>query len=205
MKKKILYLWDLANTLFPEKWDMSTGFNNYDEYVQSLGYNLDTINPLIYEQCYYKPYKQGLYQIKIADGFKEVLSWTRNNEVFTTGNKEQIDWRAEYFLGKGFFDIRPYFKRINTTFDFGNTNKKTKGMITTLFKKKITEGYTEIVYTDDKLANCLLFLEAGQSVKNLKMRVYHIKNDHLGIRKKENYWEIGNLHDLLENEKKVKT
>lgn len=204
MKKKILYLWDVANTLFPEKWDKTTGFENYDEYVKSLGYDLNTIDPLVYEKLYYKPYRHGFYQIKIADGFRKVLSWTKNNEIFTTGNKEQINWRAEYFLEKGLFDVRPYFKKINNTFDFANTNKKTKEMIVALFKNKMADGYTEIVYTDDKLENCLLFFEAGKEVENLKIRIYHIKNDNLGIRNKDYYWGIGNLYDLMENEKKMK-
>ncbi len=201
---KRLYIWDLANTLFPEEWDKSTGFENYDQYVESLGYDLKTISPLDYERAYERPYREGLFKLKIAKGFKKVLSWTKNNIVFTTGNKEQIDWRAEYFLKKGLFDIRPYFKEIISTFDFGNTNKKTKEMITKILEDKVKEGYKEIVYTDDKLENCLFFLNAAQSIENLKIRVYHIKNDDLGIRKKNNYWEIGSLYDIIKNEKKLK-
>lgn len=184
---KRLYIWDLANTLFPEEWDESTGFENYDQYVKSLGYNLKTISPLEYEMAYEKPYREGFFKLKIADGFKEVLSWTKNNLVFTTGNKEQIDWRAEYFLKQGLFDIRPYFKEIISTFDFGNINKKTKEMIINLVNQKIKDGYNEIVYTDDNLQNCLLFLKATKNIENLKVRVYNIKNDNLGIRKKSNY------------------
>lgn len=199
---KTLYIWDLANTLFPEEWDKNTGFENYDRYVESLGYDLKTISPLDYERAYERPYREGLFKLKIADGFKEVLSWTKNNLVFTTGNKEQIDWRAEYFLKQGLFDIRLYFKEIISTFDFGNTNKKTKEMIIKILKEKAKEGYTDFVYTDDKLENCLFFLEAAKEVKGLKIRVYNIKNDNLGIRKKDNYWEIGNLYDLIKNEKR---
>ena len=202
--KTTLYIWDLANTLFHEEWDKETGFESYDKYVKSLGYDLKTISPLDYEKAYERPYKEGLYKIKIADGFQEVLSWTKNNIVFTTGNKEQIDWRAEFFLKQGLFDPRPYLKEIHSTFDFGNTNKKTKEMIVEILKRKIKKGYNEVVYIDDKLENCLFFLEAAQSIGNLKVRIYNIKNDNLGIRKKENYWEIGNLYDLMENEKKIK-
>ena len=204
MRNKTLYLWDLANTLFPEEWDKKTGFENFDEYVKSLGYDLKNISPLDYERCYEKPYRKGLFKLKIADGFQEVLSWTKENEVFTTGIREQVDWRAENFLSRGLFDIKPYLKKINTTFDFANTNKKDEKIIKFLFKKKIKEGYNEIVYTDDKLENCLLFRGVGKKIKNLKLRVYNLKNDNLGIRKKKDYWEIGNLYDLLENEKKLR-
>lgn len=200
--KKIIYIWDLANTLFPEEWDKEgTGFNNYDEYVKSLGYDLKNISPLDYEKAYERPYKEGLYKLKIADGFQEVLSWTKNNVVFTTGNKEQIDWRAEYFLKQGLFDSRPYLKEIHSTFDFGNTNKKTKEMIIEILKKKVKEGYDEVVYTDDKLENCLFFLGAAKEIANLKVRIYNIKNDNFGIKQKNNYWEIGSLYNLMENEK----
>jgi hypothetical protein len=195
MKNKTLYLWDLANTLFLEEWDKKTGFENYDKYVESLGHDLKTIKPLDYEKFQERPYRDGLFKLKIADGFQEVLSWTKNNEAFTTGNKEQIDWRAENFLGRGFLDIRPYLRKINTTFDFANTNKKDEKIIKSLFEKKIKEGHNEIIYTDDKLENCLLFQGVGKKIKNLRLRVYHLKNDNLGIRKKDSYWEIGNLYD----------
>jgi hypothetical protein len=203
MEKEIetLYIWDLANTLFSEEWDKSTGFENYDQYVESLGYDLKTISPLDYEEAYERPYKNGLFKLKIADGFQEVLSWTKNNLVFTTGNKEQIDWRVEYFLKQGWIDPRPYLKEIYSTFDFGNTNRKTKEMLVKILNEKVKEGYSEVVYTDDKLENCLFFLEAVKETKNLAARSYNIKNDNLGLRQKENYWETGNLYDLMKNEK----
>ncbi len=206
-KRKTLYLWDLANTLFPEEWDKEkTGFANYDEYVKSLSYDLEKISPLEYERCYEKPYKEGLFRLKIATGFRKVLSWTKNNEAFTTGVKEQIDWRAEYLLKKYSFDIRKYLKKIHSTFDFAPTNKKTREMIISLVKKKLQEGFNEIVYTDDKLENCLFFLEAVRKTKervgNFQLRIYNIKNDDRGIRNKGTYWEAGNLYDIMSNEKK---
>ncbi|MBS4035808.1 MAG: hypothetical protein KGZ85_15195 [Ignavibacterium sp.] len=201
---KTLYIWDLANTLFLEEWNKNTGFENYDQYVESLGYDLKKISPLDYERAYEKPYRFGLYKIKIADGFEEVLSWTKNNEVFTSGLQGSIGWRAEYFLKQGFFNVEPYFQKIYSTFDFGNSNKKTKEMLIKILNEKVKEGYNQVVYTDDKLENCLFFLEAAKEITNLKVKIYNIKNDDLGIRKKDNYWEIGNLHNLMENEKKVK-
>ncbi len=52
---KTFYLWDLANTLFPEKWNKKkSGFENYDEYVESLGFDLKTISPRDYEWAFKK-------------------------------------------------------------------------------------------------------------------------------------------------------
>lgn len=197
---KKLYIWDLANTLFLEEWDKNAGFENYDQYVESLGYDLKKISPLDYEKVYELPYKEGLFKLKIADGFREVLFWTKNNEVFTSGPQESIGWRAEYFLKQGFFNVELYFQKIYSTFDFGNTNKKTEEMLIKILSEKVKEGYNQIVYTDDKLENCLFFLEAAKEIANLRVRIYNIKNDDSGIRKKDNYWEIGNLYDLIENE-----
>ncbi|MDP3244561.1 MAG: hypothetical protein Q8M83_02785 [bacterium] len=203
---KTLYLWDMANTLFPEKWNArKSGFPNYEVYVKSLGYDLKTISPRDYEWAYERPYCEGLFDLSITKGFKKVLSWTKNNAVFTTGNREQIDWRTENFLKQSLFDPRPYFKKIHSTFDFGNTNKKTKKMIILLVKKIINNGYKTVVYTDDKLANCLFFEEAAKKIKRkgFKVRIYHLTNRKSGIKNKGKYFEIGNLFDLLKNEKKL--
>lgn len=195
-----LYLWDLANTLFPEKWDAGlTGFQSFEDYANSLG--VDIKNPRVFEECYKEPYIHGeRFNLKIADGFKDVLSWTQHNETFTTGIREQMDWRAEYLNPRVGFDIKKYFQKIISTFDFGETNVKTSEMLEKYLAQRKSEGYDTIVYTDDKLKNCELFKQAAESVSIL-YRVYNIKNDKAGLREKDWYWEIGDLYDFLENEK----
>lgn len=208
MTRKTLYIWDLANTLFPEHWNSKlSGFGSYDDYVKSLGYDLNTISPHDYEWSYEQPYKEGLFELNVADGFREVLSSTKNNAVFTTGNKEQIDWRAEQLNKKYDFDIRDYVKEIYSTLDYGNTNKKTQAMLEDILKKKYKEGFTTVVYTDDNLDNCLFFIKAAkgftQQAPDFNFRVYSIRNDNKGVRPKDGYFEIGNLYDLKKNEEKI--
>ena len=207
---KTFYLWDLANTLFPETWNKDkSGFVNYDEYVKSLGYNLATIKPLEYEQAYEIPYKDGYFDLTISPGFEETLSWTKNNGVFTTGNKEQVDWRAVNFLPRYGFDIRDYLKEIYSTFDFGNTNLKTKEMLIELCKKIHNGGFKVLVYTDDKQANCDFFLKAvesatGQGVK-LDARVYNFEpSSQIAKEINPNYFVIANLAQLLNNERELR-
>ena len=195
-----LYLWDLANTLFPEKWNVElTGFASFDDYVKSLG--ADENNPRVFEGCYREPYIHGeRFNLRIADGFAEVLGWTKHNETFTTGIREQMDWRAEYLNPKVGFDIKKYFQKIVTTFDFGETNVKTPEMLEKYLAQRKSEGYDTVVYTDDKLANCEMFRKAAEGV-GISYRVYNMKNDSCGLRDEGWYWEIGDLYDLLKNEK----
>ncbi len=204
---KTFYLWDLANTLFPEKWNKKkSGFENYDEYVESLGFDLKTISPRDYEWTYEIPYKEGLFNLSLAEGFVEVLSRTKNNVVLTTGNKEQIDWRAENLLPKYSIDIRDFLKEIHSTFDYGNTNTKTIKILENLIGRKGLEGFTSGVYTDDRLENCKFFLNAimiaAQKGINIRGRSYNITNDSRPILQIEkNLFEIGSLNQLLDNEK----
>lgn len=196
---KTLYFWDLAGTLFPEKWCREiSGFETYGDYVKSLGFDLKTISPRDWEWAYERPYRERFLEVRPAAGFREVLEWTRKNAAFTTGNREQIDWRAEQILRKYGFDIRDYIKEIHSTFDYGNTNKKTPEMLRDLLKKKFDAGFDTVVYTDDKLENINFFLSAANGYN---VRVYHMKNDNDGLRKKTAYFVIGNLYDLVENEK----
>ncbi|KKU48042.1 MAG: hypothetical protein UX68_C0023G0018 [Parcubacteria group bacterium GW2011_GWA2_46_9] len=172
-----LYLWDLANTLFPERWDSErSGVPSYDAYVEALGYDLETITPHDYEWAYERPYKDGLFVLSIADGFREVLTWTKNNAVFTTGNREQVDWRAEQLHKKYDFDIRDYIKEICSTFDFGNTNRKTKDMLENILDKKYREGFRVAVYTDDNLGNCEFFIAAATTLYDLQKNEQKILN-----------------------------
>ena len=202
---KTLYLWDLANTLFLEKWNVElTGYLTFEDYVKATVKNPS--DPRQFEEACKIPYLQGeMYGLRLADGFKEVLSWTKNNEAFTTGVKEQMDWRAAYLNPRVGFNIMSYFKKINTTFDFVETNVKTKEMIVKYLSVKIKEGYDTVVYTDDKQANCQLFKEAVNKVQQeglvLNCRFYHILNSQSTIGKRGWYFEIGNLKDLLKSEK----
>jgi len=196
---KTLYIWDLAGTLFPEKWNKEkSGLPDYRSYVQSLGYNLKTITPREWELAYENPYRKGLFDLAIADGFSEVLSWTNDNAAFTTGNREQLDWRAEQLQKKYSFDIRDNLKEIYSTFDYGETNLKTPEMIKDILVKKRKGGYTDFVYTDDKLENVRFFLGAAGGHR---VRAYHMKNDGQGLREKDGCWQIGNLYDMMKNEK----
>lgn len=197
---KTLYLWDVAGTIINEKWNKDiTGFETFFDYVVSIG--KDPNNPREAEEAYYIPYTHGeMFNLDIKDGFKETLTWTKNNEIFTQGTPEQMNWRAEYLNPKVGFDIRQFFQKINSTFDFGETNIKTKEMLSTYLNNKKKEGYETVVYTDDKIQNCMAFKDATDNIQNLKYRIYHIKNDNSGIIKKDQYYEIGNLLDLLKNE-----
>ncbi|MBI4994794.1 hypothetical protein HZC21_04100, partial [Candidatus Peregrinibacteria bacterium] len=152
-----LYLWDLADTLFPEKWNVElTGFANFEEYVKSLGIGKKDVRA--FEGCFREPYVHGeRFGLRIADGFADVLGWTKHNETFSTGFQEQVNWRAEYLNPKVGFDVRKYFQKLSSTFDYGETNVKTQAMLEKYLAQKMEEGYDTVVYTDDKLANCELF------------------------------------------------
>jgi hypothetical protein len=200
-----LYIWDLADTLFPARWNSElSGVSSYDAYVESLGYNLKTISPRDYEWAYERPYKEGLFELAIAEGFREVLTWAKNNIVFTTGNREQMDWRAEQLNKKYDFDIRDYIKEVYSTFDYGNTNRKTKKMLEDILGKKHRDGFTTAIYTDDNLGNCEFFIAAAAEftlqTPDFHYRVYHMMNDNKGLRPQKDCWEIGDLYDLQRNE-----
>jgi hypothetical protein len=199
----------MAGTLFPEKWnEKQTGYQSFDDWVEGqLGQKISEIPPRQYEEMYRIPYSQGwYYNLTIRPEFREVLSWTKHNEVFTTGLRETNDWRAEYLIPKTGFDFRPYFQKVVSTFDYGETNQKTKEMVVDYLEKKHQEGYRAIVYADDKLANCQMFIEAMKLAQHehpdFSYRVYQILNNDSGLQEKEGYFTIGGLNDLLVNEKK---
>ncbi|MFA6215162.1 MAG: hypothetical protein WC768_01170 [Patescibacteria group bacterium] len=208
---KTLYLWDLAGTIFYEVWDKEkTGWPNYDAWVAAqLGKKISEVSDREYEETYQIPYEKGWYfQLKLQPGAKEALILAKHNEAFTTGVPEQMDWRAAYLVPKTGFDFRKYFQKINTTFDYGETNKKTEEMLVGYLQKKYQQGYKTVVYTDDKLTNCQMFIEAVKLVQKkylgFSRRIYHILNNNSGLAKKADWWQIGNLKDLLANEKKFK-
>ena len=201
---KILYLWDLADTLFKERWDVEkTGLADYDAYIESLGYNLKTIDAKTYEENYERPFKDGLMELSLMPGFVETLSFTKHNAAFTTGIPEQIGWRAEVFLKKGLPDIRPFFENIYTTFDYGNTNQKTTAMLLDILHKIHKKGYSAIVYADNKLENCIEFKNAADQVLKIKYRLYHINKDSNFKQINPNFFEAPGLLELLKNEKEL--
>src|SRR3990167_10688343 len=163
--RKTFYLWDLADTLFLERWDAKkSGFPSFNEYVKSLGYTLENIDPRDYELAYERPYREGLFDLTLSVGFREVLEWTNENGAFTTGIREQLDWRAEQLKRKYGFDIRPYIKELHSTFDYGNINKKEMYMLEDILGKKYSQGFTTVVYTDEKIVNCDFFITAAHSL-----------------------------------------
>jgi hypothetical protein len=199
---KTFYLWDLADTLFGERWNVEkTRLVNFDAYIESLGYDLKTIDSKTYEWSYERPFKDGLMELSILPGFKETLSWTKHNATFTTGNPEQIEWRAEVFIKKGLPDIRPYFEKIYSTFDYGNINQKTSAMILDILKKEFKNGYTIFVYSDNNLENLYQFQNAADQIPTVKNRLYHIKARSEKFKKiTDNFFETPDLFKLLENE-----
>lgn len=210
MENKTLYIWDMAGTIFNEEWDVKkTKYAVYDDWVESqLCKKINEVSDRVYEEMYEIPYKEGWYfQLALQPGVKEVLSWTKHNETFSTGMQEQMDWRAECLNPKVGFDIREFFQKFNSTFDYDETNKKTKKMLVGYLNKKYQEGYKTVVYTDDKLENCQFFLDAVELVRkkyhDFSYRLYRILNNDKGLKQKNGYWEIGSLHNFLINEKKL--
>ncbi len=203
MDKETLYLWDIAGTLFYEKWNKElTGFDSFESYVKSKGVSFTDARG--FEECYQEPYLHGeMFNLDIMPGYREVLSWTKNNETFSTGFQEQLRWRASYLNSKVGFDILSFFRKLGSTFDYGETNVKTEEMLEKYLAQKKSDGYDTIVYTDDKLENCGLFKTAAEKA-GVGFRVYHILNDSGGLRGKGWYWDVGSLHDLKKNEEKIR-
>ena len=210
LRQDTLYVWDLAQTLFREDWDSrKTGAPTYGDWLaRKLDKKFNQIKPREYEMGHRTPYRSGWhFNLDLQPGFKEVLSWTKHNEVFTTGVPQQIGWRAEYLGKKYGFDLKKYFQKINSTFDYGETNVKTEKMLADFLKGKFLSGYRSIVYVDDRLDNLRSFRRAvaenRQSLPGLAVRLYHILNDVSGCRTRRGYFSVGTLYDLLDNEKKI--
>lgn len=206
---RTLYVWDLANTLFQEIWNQKdTGFPDYDTWVAAqLRRPLNQISPREYEENYRVPLSAGWhFNLTISPGFRETLAWTKNNETFSTGTREQIAWRAQYLNPKYGFDFRRYLRRINSTFDYVETNQKTTAMLAEYLRDRYRAGYETIVYADDKLSNLRAFQRAVRRAKKscprLRSRLYHILNSRRGlVRAQAGYTDVGTLFDLLKQEK----
>ncbi len=209
-KEKTLYLWDLAETLFNEIWnEEKTGFASLDDWIEDkLGVAISEVSPRKYEEMCEIPYRQGWhFNVDIKPGFQEALILSEYNEVFTSGLVEQIDWRAEYLNELVGFDVRQYFQKINSAFDFAETNIKNEDMFFKYLSQKIKEGYDTVVYSDDKIKYLEQFKNAGEKIKkeypDFTFRLYQMLNQDTGLKKREYYWEAGRLFDLIKNEKEM--
>ena len=184
-------------------WDPK-GLRNYDDPILISFAEVMNIGRE-YEETHYIPYTKGLIKLDILPGFKKVLELGEHNETFTSGVPEQIDWRAEYLTPKIGYDFRKYFQKVNSTFDYGETDKKTKEMMADYLDKKYNEGYTTIVYTDDQLKYLKEFIKAAKiykiNNKKFSYRPYYLLNNKTGLKKKNNYFEAGTLYNILKNEK----
>jgi len=209
--KKTLYLWDLGDTLFIEKWNQEkTGFSSFNEWVEDkLGVDISGVSPRKYEEMYEIPYHQGWhFNLDIEPGFLEALALSEYNEAFTSGTPEQINWRAEYLQDIVGFDIRLYLQKVNSTFDFKETNIKDEDMYYSIFLNKVKEGHDTIVYSDDKIKYLEQCYRAGERIKKeypgFELRLYQMINKDVGLTRKEYYWEAGSLFDVVNNEKSFK-
>lgn len=207
MREKVFYLWDFSGTTIIENWnERMSGFKNYEEYLISKGLNLGSLSPWEYETNWEEPYKRGFVDLELPKGFDEALEWTNDNYAFTTGNREQFDWRAPELLRKYKKDYRRHFKGIVSTFDYGESNAKGREMFEDIFSKKIEQGYTTVVYVDDNEANCILCLKAitslGLKESDFGVRVYHMNmHGKQSEKKAENFYEISSLKQFIEQEK----
>lgn len=209
MRFKTVYLWDAAQTLFPQKWTNKT----YASSQAILNHRKDIRNkgPLALERIEWEAYVKGWWQVSLAKGFVPVLSQLKNNIVFTTGIPAQVEARRKVYLKKYGVDIKDYLKEVITSFGLlgdPKDNTKNQAAYEKLIKLMVRRGYQTLVYTDDKRENCRQFLLALSHLKKLKKyknllgRVYQIKNDQAGLRKQRNLWLIGSLFDLLAKERK---
>lgn len=201
-----LYLWDIANTIVVEKWDkIKSGFETYDQYLLAQGFDLATIKPLQYEINHCIPYTQGLYNLSLPSEVVETLAWTKNNILYTTGVKEQFDWRAQQLVPKYKVDLRDYISEIICTFDFEPINLKKEYMFMEIFDKIRLKGFDCLVYTDDKLEYCNLFYQAAvefnKKHSTFKYATYNILQNDAELKViKENFYQIGHLRQLKNNE-----
>jgi hypothetical protein len=197
--KRTIYIWDLADTLFIERWDAGkSGFATMEAYLKSIGKTAGQVTPFEYETAQADLYKKALLIADLAPGFFEILNFTKNNVAFTTGTKEQIVYRAEQIKQKYGRDILPLFKKIITTFDYEPSNIKNL----TVYKKlaaDLAQTSDILVYADNHLGNCQNFITACKD-KGLPFRCHHITNDDGGLKKFDGFWQAGRLTDVLTNE-----
>jgi hypothetical protein len=204
---KTLYLWDLEGTLFLQSWNKdTTGFDSFEDYAKANGLKINSGKD--FEEAYVNIYENGdMVNLRLADGFEEVLNFTKNNETFSSGMQAQMLARVKYFKKKLGADILKYFRKLNSTFDYSDSNIKTKEMLIDYLKSKYDEGFKTVVYTDDKVVNCVFFEQSAVYAKSLfgdfNFRIYHLKNDNSGLSQNSWYYEIGKLSDLLDNEKNL--
>ncbi|KKT05668.1 MAG: hypothetical protein UV78_C0021G0019 [Parcubacteria group bacterium GW2011_GWA2_43_17] len=205
-QNKKLYLWDAGNTLFPEKWQHPQ-LKTYQDFLLSK-FPDGRYNKLDDERADEEAYEKEYFKVWANDGFKELLEWTKNNFVVTTGTVKQTSLRRAIILFYEGFDIMKYIKGVISTFNYHDDpteNGKNEAFWLKWLKEKYHEGYREIVYADDKVQSVKNFYgAAGElNLSDLHVRGYHLKNDDSGINKVENYLVAGSLLDVLKNEKSL--
>ena len=190
-----LYVWDLADTLFFQKWNEELmGAATPLLWMKKQRMDVSTLEQ--YERNFEKFFLNGTtVDLALMPGYAEVLAQTNDNQAFTTGVIEQVDWRAEYLNPQVGFDIKKFFTKIVSTFDFVPTNLKTSAVIDAYLEQE-AESYEHLVYTDNDLTNCELFHQIGRKYF-ASVRVFHFKNDGLGLRPQNWCAEVGCLTDIL--------
>ncbi len=204
---KTIYLWDAANTLFPEQWQHPE-FAAYEDFLASKfpdGQHNNLDNEKLCAEAYQKEY----YKVWPNKGFQELLKWTKNNYVVTTGTVEQTAIRREKILASHNFDINDYLSGVVSSFAYHDNpteNAKDEEFWLRMLKGKYDEGYQEIIYADDKVQGVKDFYLAANKLNlpDLTVRGYHLKNDDSGLNQVGQYWEAGSLIDILEKEKSLR-
>lgn len=206
IESKKIYLWDAANTLFPEKWQ-HPGFKTYEDFLASR-FPDGQYNNLDDEKVCEESYQKEFYKVWPNKGFQELLEWTKNNYVVTTGTVEQTVIRRGKILVSHKFDINDYLSGVVSSFayhDKPTENAKDEQFWLRMLKEKFDHGYREIIYSDDKVAGVQDFYSAAKKLNfpDLTIRGYNLKNDESGLKQVGSYWEAGTLLDILENEKSI--
>jgi len=116
-----------------------------------------------------------------------------------------MSWRASQLFKKYHFDVRRYFKKIYSTFDYKNTNIKTREMLTNIIERNYKQGYREFVYADDKKKNCIFFIDALNDLftrgYQLTARVYNLKSGSDTVKAVTGQFiKVGSLLKLLKYE-----
>lgn len=204
MNSKTFYVWDQADTLFAEVWDIEkTGLPDYNVYVLSLGHDIETMPKRVYENAYEIPYRTEMFKVELMPGFKELLSWTKHNAAFTTGVPEQREWRTDQIKRKYGIELKDYIPEVFSTFDYGNTNVKTVEMYADVVRKVQKRGFTTVVYADDKIANCEMFEAGARTIPGITYRLYRVNPAMDSQLQGDTIKEVKNLFDILESEKNL--
>lgn len=204
-KSKTLYLWDAADTIFIEDFRQELDSRDMFEHISKIiGFNAGELNDREYSRIEDIEFKKGVFEIDIMPGFRELLSWTKNNVIVSSGHPSQTGFRREIILKKHRFDIMPFFISVTQVFDWNDDHddaSRNPKMFQNIISRYRKNGYNEFVYADDKLKNCLSFIKACRTCSINDYACYHITKDHKRIKTYLPYFEVKLLSDILELEK----